>query len=232
MVAVSSSSSANLREIAVPRQRVSVSVAAGTDVGGLRRDRTAAGPDPVRSTSRRSRRTSTGAVTKRLKAAPSPAESNSRRVGAPMQRQDRTPRATGTSATPDPGDEAELRTPDGSDAVAPVGHTVRLWALETLVAAYGGNTHRLLTDLADLLEASVAYVDRPTVEAHLERPLSDGEWSAVAAQFTAMAFDEHVGNAGTLRTDWIEDRLSRAGLPGRTPPAPPKPGPPRQPVRR
>jgi hypothetical protein len=92
---------------------------------------------------------------------------------------------------------------------------VRSWAVEALVAAYGGDTHRLLTELADALEASVAYVDRPTVEAHLERPLSDGEWAAVAAQFTAMAFDEHVGEAGTLRTDWIEDRVHRAGVPGR-----------------
>jgi hypothetical protein len=148
-----------------------------------------------------------------------------------MEQQGRTPRGTGTSATPDAGDAAEVRSPGGSDAVAPIGHTVRLWALETLVAAYGGDTYRLLTDLADLLDASVAYVDRSTVEAHLERPLSDGDWSAVAAQFTAMAFDEHIGNAGTLRTDWIEDQLSRAGVPGRTPPAPPKPGPPRQPVR-
>ncbi|MCW2702945.1 MAG: hypothetical protein JWQ37_940 [Blastococcus sp.] len=114
----------------------------------------------------------------------------------------------------------------------PIREAVRPWALEVLVAAYGGDTNRLLTDLADVLEASVAYVDRPTVEAHLERPLSDGEWSAVAAQFTAMAFDEHVGNAGTLRTDWIEDRLRRAGVPGRTPPAPPRPDPPRQPVLR
>jgi hypothetical protein len=108
---------------------------------------------------------------------------------------------------------------------APLGSAV-------LVAAYGGDTHQLLTDLGDLLEASVAYVNRPTVEAHLERPLSDGDWSAVAAQFTAMAFDQHVGDAGTLRTDWIEDTLRRAGLPGRTPPAPPRADPPRQPVRR
>jgi hypothetical protein len=114
----------------------------------------------------------------------------------------------------------------------PIREAVRPWALEVLVAAYGGDSYRLLTDLADLLAASIAYVDRPTVEAHLERPLSDGEWSAVAAHFTAMAFDEHVGDAGTVRTDWIEDRLHRAGVPGRTPPAPPRPGPPRPPVRR
>ena len=104
-----------------------------------------------------------------------------------------------------------------ADSVVPVGQVVRSWAIEALVTAYGGNTHRLLTDLANAVGASVAYVDRPTIEAHLERPLSDREWSAVAAQISAMAFDEHVGDAGTLRTDWIEDRLHRAGIPGRTP---------------
>ena len=145
-----------------------------------------------------------------------------------MGRQDRTPRGTGPFPTPGSGDAAQFRATGGSDAIAPIGHTVRPWALQALVAAYRGNTHRLPTDLADLLEASVAYVDRPTVEAHLERPLSDGEWSAVATQFTAMAFDEHVGNAGTLRTDWIEDRLHHAGVPGRTatrhgPSRPPRP---------
>jgi hypothetical protein len=119
--------------------------------------------------------------------------------------------------------------PPAADSVVTVGQVVRSWAVEALVAAYGGDTHRLLTELADALEASVAYVDRPTVEAHLERPLSDDEWSAVAAQFTAMAFDEHVGDAGTLRTDWIEDRLHRAGVLGRTPYATPRLGPSRQP---
>ena len=77
--------------------------------------------------------------------------------------------------------------PPAADSVAPVGQVVRSWAVEALVAAYGGDAHRLLTDLADLLEASVAYVDRPTVEAHLERPLSDGEWSAVASYARRMA---------------------------------------------
>jgi hypothetical protein len=87
--------------------------------------------------------------------------------------------------------------------------------LQTFVDSYGGATHRLLTDLADVIGASIAYVDRPTVEAHLERPLSDREWAATAHQFTAMAFDDHVGDAGSLRTDWIEDVLARAGVPGR-----------------
>ncbi len=43
------------------------------------------------------------------------------------------------------------------------------WALQAVVAAYGGNAYRLLTDLADLVETSVAYVDRPTV-----RPIWNG----------------------------------------------------------
>lgn len=87
--------------------------------------------------------------------------------------------------------------------------------LQDLVDSYGGDTHRLLTDLADVIGASIAYVDRPTVEAHLERPLSDQEWAATAQQFTAMALDDHVGDAGSLRTDWIEDVLAKAGVPGR-----------------
>ncbi len=103
----------------------------------------------------------------------------------------------------------------GHDGVASIGETVRPWAVEAVVTAYGADAYRLLTDLGDLLEASIAYVDRPTVEAHLERSLSDDEWSAVAAEFTAMAFDEHVGDAGTVRTDWIEDRVHRAGVLGR-----------------
>ena len=87
--------------------------------------------------------------------------------------------------------------------------------LQALVDCYGGDTHRLLTDVADVLGASIAYVDRPTVEAHLERSLSDWEWAATAQQFTAMAFDDHVGDAGSLRTDCIEEALARAGVPGR-----------------
>ena len=90
-------------------------------------------------------------------------------------------------------------------------------ALQDLVDCYGGDTYRLLTDLADVIGASIAFVDRPTVEAHLERPLSDREWDATARKFTAMAFDDHVGEAGSLRTDWIEDVLARAGVPGRGP---------------
>ena len=149
-----------------------------------------------------------------------------------MWNQDPRGRRTDTSLSTDPGYPAEPRATSDSDDVVPIRESVRPWALQILVATYGGDTYRLLTDLADLLEASIAYVDRPTVEAHLERPLSDGEWSMVAAQFRAMSFDEHVGDAGSVRTDWIEDRLQRAGVPGRTPPAPPRSGPLRPPVRR
>ena len=133
-----------------------------------------------------------------------------------MWNQDRRARRTDTPSSTDCGDPAEPRSASGFDDVVPIREAVRPWALQVLVAAYGGDTYRLLPDLGDLVEASVTYVDRLTVEAHLERPLSDGDWSAVAAQFTAMAFDEHVGDAGTVRTDWIEDRLDRAGVPGRT----------------
>ncbi|WP_166503504.1 hypothetical protein [Modestobacter italicus] len=84
-----------------------------------------------------------------------------------------------------------------------------------MVSAYGGDAYRLLTELANVLETSVAYVDRLTVEAHLERPLSDTEWSVISRQFTALAFDEHIGDVGTVRTDWIDDMVIRAGIPGR-----------------
>jgi hypothetical protein len=148
-----------------------------------------------------------------------------------MWKQDRRARSTDASLAPDPGDPEENGASGGGD-VAPIGQSLRPWALHALVGAYGGDTYRLLTDLADLVEASVAYVDRPTVEAHLERPLSDDEWSAITAQFSAMAFDEHVGDAGTVRTDWIEDRLNRAGVPGRSRRATGRPERSRQPRRR
>ena len=149
-----------------------------------------------------------------------------------MDKQDRPARRSDTCPNPDAGDPAEPQATGSRDGVVPIREAVRTWALEALVAAYGADTHRLLTDLADLLEASIAYVDRPTVEAHLERPLSDGEWSAVAASFSAMAFDELVGDAGTVRTDWIEDTLHRAGVPRHCPSATRRPDPPRQQVRR
>ena len=149
-----------------------------------------------------------------------------------MWKQDRTARTTDTSFTPESASPAGSRATGDSDDITSIGQAVRPWALQALVAVYGGDTYRLLTDLADFIEASVAYVDRPTVEAHLERQLTDDEWSAVAAQFTAMAFDEHVGDAGTVRTDWIEDRLHRARVPGRSLRTTGRSGPSRQPRQR
>jgi hypothetical protein len=110
----------------------------------------------------------------------------------------RSPGAIGSTAQEDPQERGTRRQ-----------------ACAAVVAAHAGNTYRLLTDLVALLEASVAYVDRLTIEAHPARPLSDDEWSVVAAGITAMALDEHVGEAGTTRTDWIEDVLLRADVPSR-----------------
>lgn len=87
-------------------------------------------------------------------------------------------------------------------------------ALLELSDAYDGSTYRLLRDLGDHLGLSLAYVDRDAVDAHLERRLSDADWAAVNAQFTALEFDEHVGDHGTFGTDWIETVLDKAGIPG------------------
>jgi hypothetical protein len=99
-------------------------------------------------------------------------------------------------------------------------------AVQALIDAYDGNTYRLLCDLADHLGATIAYVDRPTVEAHLERPLSDQEWHATNERFAAMDLDDYVGGHGSFRTDWIEDLLAKAGVPGYgyTADGQPKPG--------
>ncbi|WP_138733385.1 hypothetical protein [Modestobacter excelsi] len=116
----------------------------------------------------------------------------------------------------EPGNHRQFSATASTGASDPDRQSDRRHAREALLAVYGGDPHRLLTDLADHLGASVAYVDRPTIEAHLERPLSSAEWSASVSQITAMAFDQHVGDAGTIRTDWIEEVLRRAGVPGRT----------------
>lgn len=115
-----------------------------------------------------------------------------------------------------------LRTVDAADRGCRTGEPIPAAAAEpattviqALIDAYGGNTYRLLRDLADHLGASLAYVDRPTFEAHLERPLSDAEWAAIRDQFRGMDLDEHLGECGSVRTDWIETVLTKAGIPGR-----------------
>ena len=86
-------------------------------------------------------------------------------------------------------------------------------ALQIVTDAYRGHPHALLHDVADRLGASLAYVDCATIEAHLQRPLTEAEWAAARAQYRAMDFDAQVGDAGTLRTDWIQNILDRAGIP-------------------
>jgi hypothetical protein len=90
----------------------------------------------------------------------------------------------------------------------------RARALAELLGAYGSNTYRLLAALADQLLLSLAYVDRETVQAHVECALSDAEWAAANDQFSGLEFDEHVGDHGTFRTDWIETVRDKAGVPG------------------
>jgi hypothetical protein len=79
----------------------------------------------------------------------------------------------------------------------------------------GSGTYRRPDDRAAQLGASAAYVNRATIEAQLERPLHAGEWTAIDPELRPMACDERVSDAGTRRTDWIEDVLARASEPGR-----------------
>jgi hypothetical protein len=85
--------------------------------------------------------------------------------------------------------------------------------LVELVDAYAscgtGSTYRLLRDLGDHLNLGIAYVDRATIEAHLERTLSAGEWAAISQQLHAFDFDDHVDDAATFRTNWIETVLDK-----------------------
>jgi hypothetical protein len=107
--------------------------------------------------------------------------------------------------------------PPPATAPAPAAAAVpdpRARTIAEVIAAYDGNTYWLLTDLADQLQLSLAYIDRETVEAHLERALADAEWAAANDQFSALDFDEHVGDHGSFRTDWIETVLDKAGVPG------------------
>lgn len=50
--------------------------------------------------------------------------------------------------------------------------------------------------------------------AHHERALTDRQWSAIRTHLRPMDFDDHVGDTGSLRTDWIEQLLWRAGVSG------------------
>ena len=72
------------------------------------------------------------------------------------------------------------------------------------------NAYRRLHDLADRLQLSLAYVDRATIEVHLERDLTTDEWRSLRSEFRAMDFDDHVGDQGAVRTRWI-DTICAAG---------------------
>ncbi|MDT0262296.1 hypothetical protein [Jatrophihabitans lederbergiae] len=106
-------------------------------------------------------------------------------------------------------DEAVLFTRDLTQLARLRSHT-----LAELTRAYDGNVYRLLRDLGDHLDLSLAYIDRATINAHVERSLTDAEWQAIHGHFTAMDFDDHVGEQGTFRTEWIESVLDKAGVPG------------------
>jgi hypothetical protein len=78
--------------------------------------------------------------------------STSHPVGGPTCRQHPAAVVDDTCTTVDSDDHGR---PRAADAVAPIREAVRPWVLQALVAAYGGDTPRLLIDLADLLGASV-----------------------------------------------------------------------------
>jgi hypothetical protein len=81
-----------------------------------------------------------------------------------MWKQDRTARTTDTSFTPESASPAGSRATGDSDDITSIGQAVRPWALQALIAAYGRDTHRLLTDLAD----------QPTSTGPPSRPIWNG----------------------------------------------------------
>jgi hypothetical protein len=91
-------------------------------------------------------------------------------------------------------------------------HDKKAGTLADALAAYGTNTEQILTAVADQLGLSLAYVDRHTVEAHVERRLNDAEWTAANAAFTGLAFDDHI--PAETRADWIDAVLFHADVAG------------------
>ena len=82
-------------------------------------------------------------------------------------------------------------------------------AVAALVAAFAGNAYRILTAVADRLELSVAYIDRLTVEAYLERALDEDEWARFNAAFSAMDFDQYLSDADdNTRAAWVDTVLN------------------------
>jgi hypothetical protein len=88
------------------------------------------------------------------------------------------------------------------------------------LADCAGKPHRALRDLARCLNLSLTHVVRAAIECCLERPLNPTE-RARAHPAGRWGLEEHIGDAGTLRTDWIADLLAAADIdPGMVDPAP------------
>jgi hypothetical protein len=91
-------------------------------------------------------------------------------------------------------------------------------ALVELVDAYShygkGNTYRLLRDVGDHLNRSIAYVDRATIEAHLERNLSVGEWAATSSSSTPWISTTTSATPAPSARTGSRLRLVKARVPG------------------
>jgi len=92
-------------------------------------------------------------------------------------------------------------------------HAARQAALAAALAAYDSRSLQLLTDVADRIGISFAYVDRITIEAYLERRLTNDEWDSVNTSFGALDLDDHLPLHDVA--DWIDAVVVRAEVIGR-----------------
>lgn len=91
-------------------------------------------------------------------------------------------------------------------------HPYRAQALADFVHdVYLGDVSAALIDLAPL-GLAVAYIDRETVELHLERPLPNEEWERVREHLAGTDYDEVVCESGDLQNDFIDKAVTAAGL--------------------
>ncbi|MER5638258.1 hypothetical protein ABT095_15015 [Kitasatospora sp. NPDC002227] len=91
-------------------------------------------------------------------------------------------------------------------------HPHRAQALADFVRdVYLGDVSAVLIDLAPL-SLAVAYIDRETVELHLERPLPDEEWERVREHLAGTDYDEVVSETADLQDAFIDKAVAAAGL--------------------
>ncbi|MFJ5120890.1 hypothetical protein [Kitasatospora sp. NPDC088548] len=91
-------------------------------------------------------------------------------------------------------------------------HPHRAQALADFVRdVYLGDVSAALIDLAPL-GLAVAYIDRETVELHLERTLTDEEWERVREHLAGTDYDEVVCETADLQSDFIDKAVAAAGL--------------------